>query len=116
MKRPILRATLAACLVAPALPASASDDTERAQLAVMIRRLDVLDLAARRGEALAPPEGRHHFDYARFSADMARVRAGVTHYLTPTRAQPRDPFLLTADYRQNRPVTCSLPAPAEAAP
>ncbi|WP_405045738.1 RAQPRD family integrative conjugative element protein [Pseudomonas aeruginosa] len=35
--------------------------------------------------------------------DLQRVRAGIQDYLTPPRAQPRDPVELSGDYRQSSP-------------
>ena len=43
---------------------------------------------------------RYHFDYGRLAADLERVRGGIHDYLTPSRAQPRDPAELLGDYRQ----------------
>nr|WP_273649646.1 RAQPRD family integrative conjugative element protein [Pseudomonas aeruginosa] len=39
----------------------------------------------------------------RVRKDLQRVRAGIQDYLTPPRAQPRDPVELSGDYRQSSP-------------
>ena len=46
------------------------------------------------------------FDYLRLREDLLRVRAGIEDYLTPRRAQPRDPLEFQGDYR--------LPSPPDA--
>ncbi|OCX15345.1 RAQPRD family integrative conjugative element protein [Ectopseudomonas hydrolytica] len=82
--------------------ASADDTTpEHARLAAALRQLDSIERLISQ-HATHPHEGRarYHFDYARLSADLDRVRAGIRDYLTPTRAQPRDPAVLLGDYRQ----------------
>jgi len=79
------------CLLLLATPAVAEPDLERAQLAALIRQLEVLDHAARRSESLAHHAGRYHFDYARLYADLARIREAIDQHLNPARAQPREP-------------------------
>lgn len=82
-------------------PASATDAaSEDAQLALLIRQLDMIDRLAAQSEQL-PHESttRYHFDYARLHADVERIRNGIRNYLSPQRAQPRDPDLLLGDYR-----------------
>lgn len=88
--------------LAGASPASAGDATaEHEQLAALVRQLNLIDRLAEHAANTAPQERtRYHFDYARLTADLERVRAGIHDYLTPTRAQPRDSALLFGDYRQ----------------
>lgn len=74
--------------------------TEREDLALMLRELDLIDHLALEAQAVAPQEDRYHFDYGRLEADLARVRGGINDYLAPPRAQPRDPMTLSADYRR----------------
>lgn len=99
-----LVAPVAAFALGACLPSSASDgELERAQLALLLRELNMLERIASEAQAQSSTNGgRYRFDYARLSADLARVRAGVAHYLTPSRAQPRDPALLHGDYRRER--------------
>lgn len=82
-------------------PAVAADKTmEREQLATLVRQLDMLDRLAKHSGSLPRQDGsRYHFDYARLREDIARVRNGIRDYLTPQRAQPRDPVKLAGDYR-----------------
>ncbi|RRW33735.1 MULTISPECIES: RAQPRD family integrative conjugative element protein [Pseudomonadaceae] len=81
---------------------SADDATpEHARLAAALRQLDSIErLVAQQATQQHDEHARYHFDYARLSADLDRVRAGIRDYLTPTRAQPRDPAVLLGDYRQ----------------
>ncbi|MGH8269164.1 MAG: RAQPRD family integrative conjugative element protein [Steroidobacteraceae bacterium] len=95
---------LAALLVAglSAIPAARAGDAaaERADLATIIRELNLIDRLALDAQAAAPSDDRYHFDYARLEADLARVRGGINDYLTPPRAQPRDAIVLSGDYRR----------------
>ncbi len=87
-------------------PAVAADSLalEREQLAALARQLDLIDRLAEHAANTAPQErARYHFDHARLRKDLQRVRAGIQDYLTPPRAQPRDPVELSGDYRQSNP-------------
>ena len=87
-------------------PAVAADSLalEREQLAALARQLDLIDRLAEHAANTAPQErARYHFDHARLRDDLQRVRAGIQDYLTPPRAQPRDPVELSGDYRQSSP-------------
>lgn len=95
--------TLAAGLCAPLVTRAADAASERADLAVIVRELDLIDRLAVNAEAAAPDKSRYHFDYPRFHADITRVRAGIQDYLNPPRAQPRDPAALRGAYRQETP-------------
>ena len=80
---------------------AADQDVERAQLAALVRQLDMLDRLAEHGASLPVEPGvRYHFDYARLREDIARIREGLRDYLAPQRAQPRDPVPLAGDYRR----------------
>ncbi len=82
--------------------ASADDATpEHARLTAALRQLNSIErLVAQQAAQQRDERARYHFDYARLTADLERMRAGIHDYLTPTRAQPRDPALLFGDYRQ----------------
>lgn len=85
-------------------PAIADDTPEREQLAALARQIDLIDRLAEHAAHTAPQErARYHFDHARLREDLQRVRAGIQDYLTPPRAQPRDPVELSGDYRQSSP-------------
>lgn len=93
---------LLACLLTGPVSVLAGDaDSEHARLATLVRQLDVLDRLTEHGAKLPWQEGsRYHFDYARLREDIERVRAGIQDYLSPQRAQPRDPMTLVGGYRQ----------------
>lgn len=77
---------------------------EHARLAAALHQLDSIEwLVAQQAAQPLDESSRYHFDYARLTADLQRVRNGIRDYLTPTRAQPRDPALLLGDYRQSAP-------------
>ncbi|AXL70969.1 RAQPRD family integrative conjugative element protein [Pseudomonas aeruginosa] len=82
--------------------AGADDATpEHARLAAALRQLDSIERLVAQQAAQPPDErARYHFDYGRLTADLERVRSGIRDYLTPSRAQPRDPAELLGDYRQ----------------
>lgn len=85
--------------------ASADTDLQRAHLAALLRQLDLLDrLAQQSALSTASGGGRYHFDFARLRGDIARMRAGIEDYLSPRRAQPRDPTELSGDYRREEPA------------
>ena len=93
----------AAGLGAPSLARAADAASERADLAVILRELNLIDRLADNAEASAPQKGRYHFDYRRLRGDISRVRSGIQDYLTPPRAQPRDPAALSGEYREGSP-------------
>lgn len=79
--------------------AAAASASEQANLDVMIRQLNALENTARRSAQVADEPGkRYFFDYQRLAGDIARIRHGLEGYLTPTRAQPRDPVELSGQY------------------
>lgn len=82
-----------------ATEAEASSASEQANLEVMIRQLNALEDTARRSAQVADEPGqRYFFDYERLATDIQRIRQGLQGYLTPSRAQPRDPVELTGEY------------------
>lgn len=96
---------LLACLIAVAgctLPiphASAASASEQSNLAIMIRQLNALEDTAQRSAQLTDEPGkRYYFDYPRFAQDIERIRLGLENYLTPSRAQPRDPVEISGNY------------------
>ena len=97
-------AVLLAVSLSAMQPAIADDTPEREQLAALARQLDLIDRLAEHAAHTAPQErARYHLDHARLREDLQRVRAGIQDYLTPPRAQPRDPVELSGDYRQSSP-------------
>jgi RAQPRD family integrative conjugative element protein len=75
---------------------------ENARLALLVRQLDMIERSAHESAVLTAVGERYRFDYARFDADIARIRAGIQDYLVPRRAQPRDPQILNGDYRNEQ--------------
>lgn len=82
--------------------AHAAGASEQANIEVMIRQLNALEDSARRSATITSEPGqRYHFDYERLAGDIQRVRQGLQEYLTPSRAQPRDPAELAGKYTLN---------------
>ena len=81
------------------------------QLTLLIRQLDTLDTLVRSTPRFEGPESntRYRFDYPRLIQDIQRIRQGVQGYLSPSRAQPRDPNELVGDYRLDTPPAGPLP-------
>lgn len=100
IRRCALGLVLVSFLVSQKSAPAADAASEDAQLAILVRQLDMIDRLAAQSEQL-PRESttRYHFDYARLHADVQRIRAGIRNYLSPQRAQPRDPDMLLGDYR-----------------
>lgn len=79
--------------------AHAAGASEQANIEVMVRQLNALEDSARRSATVASEPGqRYYFDYERLAGDIQRVRQGLQEYLTPSRAQPRDPAELAGKY------------------
>ncbi len=78
---------------------------EQAQLSLIQQQLDTIEHLATRAEATgaSAADERYRFDYPRLTLDIQRIRQGVQHYLSPSRAQPRDPGELAGDYRLDTP-------------
>lgn len=79
--------------------ATASAVSEQSQLAVMLRQLTALEETAQSSAQIADEPGkRYSFDYLRLTGDIARIRQGLKDFLSPSRAQPRDPVELSGSY------------------
>ena len=51
----------------------------------------------------SPQKGeRYYFDYQRFQNDLKQVQQGLEDYLTPQRAQPRDPVEILGYYQREQ--------------
>lgn len=84
--------------------AYAQESTEQIELTAMVRQIDWMQhIAAQKAIHPTDTRSRYHFDYQRLSADLNRMRSGISDYLTPERAQPRDALELDGHYRQNNP-------------
>ncbi|WP_253219537.1 RAQPRD family integrative conjugative element protein [Pseudomonas chlororaphis] len=78
---------------------AAASASEQSNLEVMIRQLNALEDTARRSAKVADEPGkRFFFDYQRLAGDIERIRHGLEGYLTPSRAQPRDPVEMSGNY------------------
>ncbi|MDY3123646.1 RAQPRD family integrative conjugative element protein [Actinobacillus porcinus] len=81
--------------------------TEKEQLAQAIKQLEAAELSLKRAEQLAKtsPKTREFFNYEAIRHDMNIVKRGITQYINPARAMPRDPKALrtlTEDYTKLR--------------
>ncbi|WP_240160255.1 RAQPRD family integrative conjugative element protein [Pseudomonas proteolytica] len=95
-----LSALLTCCIASSSIAFAAGD--EHQQLSLILRQLDSLGrLAASRDASVIDPSARYSFDYPRLSADIDLMRQGINGYLTPSRAQPRNPPELTGHYTQS---------------
>lgn len=83
---------------------------EHARLEAVLRQLNTIErLIAEETARSHTEQSRYYFDYTRLNADLARMRSGIRDYLTPSRAQPRDPATLLGDYRQPTPPLAPTP-------
>lgn len=99
--RPHALVGFAAALLICGVPAQAQDNgsPEHAQLAAVLRQLDAIEATANQAELSSQATAaRYRFDFARLRADLARIRTGIEDYLTPRRAQPREPTPLSGNY------------------
>lgn len=89
----------------------AASAREQDQFNLIQQQLDAIERLAARAKATrtSEPNERYRFDYPRLTQDIQRIHQGVQDYLSPSRAQPRDPGELIGDYRLDTP-------PAEPAP
>jgi RAQPRD family integrative conjugative element protein len=89
----------------------AASSDEQDQLSLVQQQLDTLERLATQAEAASTsePDERYRFDYPKLIQDIQRIHYGVQNYLSPSRAQPRDPIELVGDYRLDTP-------PAEPSP
>jgi len=84
---------------------------EQTQFSLILQQLDTIERLATRAEAASTdePDARYRFDYPRLTQDIQHIRQGVQGYLSPSRAQPRDPAELIGEYLLDTP-------PAEPSP
>lgn len=89
-----------ASLLAMAGNVVAAPPAQRQDLVAAQRQLKALERIVENSSTAASvaPGERYHFDYPRLLADLARVRAGIEQYLTPSRAQPRESDELDGQY------------------
>ncbi|EBY9283478.1 TPA: integrative conjugative element protein, RAQPRD family [Salmonella enterica subsp. enterica serovar Denver] len=87
------------CLPVPGLA------DEKDELALVMRQLDQVQASLARARALgvrSTDDGRFYFDYVRAGQDIQAMQQGISQYLEPSRAQPRDTATVAGRYRQER--------------
>lgn len=95
-----IAALLMCCSTTYASALPPSDEHQR--LALIIRQLDAAARLSSSIEAPVPdPNDRYTFDYSRLSVDLDLIRLGINAYLTPYRAQPRNPPEITGHYTRS---------------
>ncbi|KTB93812.1 conjugal transfer protein [Pseudomonas syringae pv. syringae PD2774] len=89
----------------------AASDREQDQFSQVQQQLDIIERLVTQAEAASTfePDDRYRFDYPRLIQDIQRIRQGVRDYLSPSRAQPRDPTDLVGNYRLD--TTPAEPSP-----
>ncbi|MDE9482509.1 RAQPRD family integrative conjugative element protein [Xenorhabdus bovienii] len=81
---------------------------EKDELASAKRLIEQVQIALERAnlaekQADTPTRPRYDFDYPRIKADLSTIKAGIDHYLTPSRAQQQASGRLSDHYRQEHP-------------
>ncbi|AYA39138.1 RAQPRD family integrative conjugative element protein [Xenorhabdus nematophila] len=81
---------------------------EKDELASAKNLIDQVQMALERAslaekQADTPTRPRYDFDYLRIKADLSTIKAGIDHYLTPSRAQLQGSGVLSGHYRQKHP-------------
>jgi RAQPRD family integrative conjugative element protein len=86
--------------------AFAQSDYEREQVRLMLIQLSIMEQIAKQMErnTTVLDTDRYRFDHARLNTDLKAMRLGLEHYLSPSRAQPRDVVEMVGDYRTERRV------------
>jgi RAQPRD family integrative conjugative element protein len=82
---------------------------ENTELSLILQQLDTIEALIQRAGSSQTPIDRYRFDYTRLTQDLQRIRQGVRGYLSPSRAQPRDPGELLGDYRLDTPDSETAP-------
>jgi RAQPRD family integrative conjugative element protein len=78
---------------------NAASASEQTNVEVMTRQLNALEDTVRRSAEIADEPGKRFFlDYERLAGDIRRMRHGLESYLSPSRAQPRDPVEISGSY------------------
>ncbi|MDC9595071.1 integrative conjugative element protein, RAQPRD family, partial [Xenorhabdus sp. IM139775] len=81
--------------------------SEKDELAGAKRLIEQVQVALERASIAEKPSDlsklpRYDFDYRRIKADLNTIKAGIDHYLIPSRAQPNESGTLSGHYRQER--------------
>ncbi|ENZ7718252.1 TPA: conjugal transfer protein [Klebsiella aerogenes] len=85
-------------------PTFADPLTEREELSLSLNQLSQIEASLHRAQQSARTglNERYYFDYPRIHGDITTLRNGIEHYLTPTRAQPRDTATLVGQYSEEK--------------
>ncbi len=88
----------------PAVTILAAPLTEREELTLSLNQLTQIEASLHRAQQSARTgiNERYYFDYPRIHGDITTLRSGIEHYLTPSRAQPRDTATLVGQYREEK--------------
>ncbi|ELJ4218810.1 conjugal transfer protein [Salmonella enterica] len=91
-------------ILSPSTVAHAPPLTEREELTLSLDQLTQIEASLHRAQQSARTgiNERYYFDYPRIHSDITTLRNGIEHYLTPTRAQPRNTATLVGQYREEK--------------
>ncbi|AKW17312.1 conjugal transfer protein [Salmonella enterica subsp. enterica serovar Sloterdijk str. ATCC 15791] len=97
----IITIVISLCITSSAFAASL---TEREELTLSLSQLTQIEASLHRAQQSSRTgiNERYYFDYPRIYSDITTLRSGIEHYLTPTRAQPRDTAALVGQYREEK--------------
>lgn len=91
---------LFAALIVATPPSFAQESIEHNELATILRQLEwIQNIATNKANTPVAQPSRYTFDYQRFSNDIAHIQTGIRDYLSPKRAQPRDPIDISGNYQ-----------------
>ncbi|PHM46582.1 RAQPRD family integrative conjugative element protein [Xenorhabdus miraniensis] len=81
---------------------------EKDELANAMRLIEQVQMALERAnitekQSDTSKRPRYDFDYQSIKADLNTIKAGIDHYLTPSRDQPHESGLLSGHYCQENP-------------
>ncbi|EPT4467426.1 RAQPRD family integrative conjugative element protein [Klebsiella aerogenes] len=96
--------SMLAIALCPMTSVFAAPLTEREELTQSLSQLTQIEASLHRAQQSARTgiNERYYFDYPRIHSDITTLRSGIEHYLTPTRAQPRDTATLVGQYREEK--------------
>ncbi|MDH2436660.1 RAQPRD family integrative conjugative element protein [Pokkaliibacter sp. MBI-7] len=83
------------------LSVSAASSAEQEELSLVLKQLDSIKMILDRSEVAQRSRAgdRYAFNYDQAKADLARMSRGISQYLSPSRAQPRDASQLSGAYQ-----------------
>ncbi|MGL4666891.1 MAG: RAQPRD family integrative conjugative element protein [Saezia sp.] len=75
---------------------------EPTQLTAIQRQIEHIQQTIQLKRLEMDKASRYHFDYQRLNADLEKIHTGIKDYLSPRRAQPRDPVKMHGHYQQEQ--------------